>query len=323
MKRPTFFISGAPRCGTTALYSYLSEHPRIFMSEVKETNYFASDFPHVQKVVYRSVDDYHKLFEKAAETHLAAGEASPFYLFSRVAFEKMRAYEPAARVILTLRNPLDFVQSYHQLNLSLLRENQPDLARAWDLYEKRKRGEQIPPSARQPELILYQEVGRFGYWVEQLYRVFPREQVKIFLFDELAASPRQVYEEILAFIGVESDGRTSFPPVNAGFGVKSPLMARLFHPPQWVYKPFMKLIGLLGPGFTKNVFLLYDRLERLNTSRAKRETIDAALRERMLEHFRPDILKLSALLERDLGTWLDQPAPTPPDHPQLPYQGAL
>ncbi len=307
MKRPTFFISGAPRCGTTALYQYLSEHPHIFMSEVKETNYFASDFPHVQKVTYRTVDDYHKLFEKAGAEHLAAGEASPFYLFSKVAFQNMRAYEPKARVILSLRNPVDFVQSYHQLNLSLLREDEPNLARAWDLYELRKRGEHIPKSARQPELVLYQEVGQFGRWVEHLFDVFPRQQVKIYLFDDLAADSRAVYEDILSFIGVPTDGRTDFPPVNAGFGVKSPIMARLFHPPQFIYKPFMKFIGLFGAGFMKNVFQLYDRLERMNTTKTRRESLDPALRARMLAHFQPDIEKLARLIDRDLSHWLTSP----------------
>ena len=57
MKHPNFFIAGAPRCGTTALYTYLSMHPRIFMPEVKELHFFASDFPDVQKIAFRSVDD--------------------------------------------------------------------------------------------------------------------------------------------------------------------------------------------------------------------------------------------------------------------------
>lgn len=304
MKRPNFFISGAPRCGTTALYQYLSENKRIFMSPVKETNYFASDFPHVQKVTFKSVEDYHKLFENAGDQHAAAGEASPFYLFSKVAFENMRAYDRNAKVILSLRSPIDFIQSYHQLNLSLLREDQRSLAKAWDLYAARKNGKAIPKSARQPELILYQEVGQFGRYVEHLLTVFPRSQVKIYLFDELAADPRAVYEDILAFIGVPSDGRINFPPVNAGFGVKSPLMAKLFHPPQFIYKPFMKLIGLFGPNFMKNVFLFYDKLERLNTTKSKRAPLDLALRARMLEHFRPDIEKLSGLIEHDLSRWL-------------------
>ena len=304
MKRPNFFISGAPRCGTTALYTYLSEHPQIFMSEVKELNYFASDFPNVQKITFKSVDDYHKVFAKADERHLAVGEASPFYLFSQVAFQNMAAYDPNAKVVLILRHPVDFVESYHQLNLSLLREDEPDLTRAWDLQDLRRLGQHIPSGARQADLLLYGEVGQFGRYVERLLGVFPKEQVKVFLFDDLRADPRAVYEQLLAFIGVPSDGRVEFSPVNANFENRSALLARLFHPPQPVYQFFMKVISLFGVGFMKQVSVVYNHIERLNTTKTARKQMDTALRKKLLEHFRPDILKLSALIERDLSTWV-------------------
>ncbi|MGC1379112.1 MAG: sulfotransferase [Anaerolineales bacterium] len=304
MKRPNFFISGAPRCGTTALYTYLSEHPRIFMSEVKELNYFANDFPNVQKITFKSVDDYHKVFARAGEQHLAVGEASPFYLFSQVAFRNMAAYDPKSKVILILRHPVDFVESYHRLNLSLLRENEPDLEKAWDLQDLRKQGQRIPPGARQVDLLMYGEVGQFGKYVERLFGIFPREQIKIFLYDDLKADPRGVYEQLLAFIGVPSDGRTDFPPVNANFENRSALLARLFHPPQPVYKLFMKVISLFGVGFMQKVSVIYNRIERLNTTRASRKQMAPALRQKMLEHFRADIVKLSALIERDLSMWM-------------------
>lgn len=304
MKKPNFFISGGPRCGTTALYTYLSEHPQIFMSEVKELNYFATDFPGVQKIAFKTVDDYHKVFAKADERHLGVGEASPFYLFSQVAFKNMLAYDPKAKVILILRNPVDFIESYHQLNLSLLREDEPDLAKAWDLQAERKLGRHIPSGARGTELLMYGEVGQFGRYVERLLAIFPREQVKIFLYDDLRADTRAVYEELLAFINVPSDERTKFPPVNANFENKSKLLARLFHPPQPVYNFFMKVISLFGVGFMKQVSLVYNRIERLNTTRATRKQIDPALRARLLAHFRPDIDKLSALIGRDLSSWI-------------------
>ncbi len=304
MKRPNFFISGAPRCGTTALYTYLSEHPRIFMSEVKELNYFASDFPNVQKIDFKTVDDYLQVFEKAGEQHLAVGEASPFYLFSSVAFGNMHKYDPKSKVILTLRNPVEFIQSYHQLNLSLLREDEHNLARAWDLQDARRQGRNIPKSARQAELLLYGEVGKFGQYVERLFEIFPREQVKIFLFDDLRADTRGVYEQTLSFLEVPSDGRSQFPQINANFENRSQLLAKLFHPPQPVYRFFMKTISLFGVDFMKKVSLVYNRIERLNTTRASRTNLDPALRARMLEHFGPDIEKLAGLLGRDLSTWL-------------------
>jgi hypothetical protein len=304
VKHPNFFIAGAPRCGTTALYTYLSMHPRIFMPEVKELHFFASDFPDVQKIAFRSVDDYHKVFTKAGEQHLAVGEASPLYLFSKAAFQNMHAYDPAAKVILILRHPVEFVESYHQLNLSLLREDEPDLAKAWDMQALRKDGKCIPKSARQPELLLYGEVGQFGRHVEKLFAIFPKDQIKIFLFDDFRADPRRVYEDTLAFLGVPSDGRRDFPPVNAGFENRSLLLARLFHPPQPVYRAFMKFISIFGASLMKNVSIVYNRLERLNTARKPRPAMDAALRARLLAHFAPDIEKLAGLIGRDLSGWL-------------------
>jgi hypothetical protein len=304
LKQPNFFISGAPRCGTTALYTYLSDHPRIFMSEVKELNYFATDFPNVQKIAFKSADDYLKVFAKAGAGHLAVGEASPFYLFSQVAFQNMFNFDHSAKVILSLRHPVEFIESYHRLNLSLLREDEPDLEKAWDLQTLRKQGQRIPKSARQSELLLYGELGMFGRYVEKLFTIFPRQQVKIFLFDELKADPQAVYEQTLAFIGVPSDGRQQFPQINANFENKSALMARFFHPPQPVYQAFVKFIALFGTGFMEKVSILYNRLERLNTTRATRTTLDPALRARMLQHLSPDIKKLSELIERDLSGWL-------------------
>lgn len=304
MKRPNFFISGAPRCGTTALYTYLSEHPQIFMSGVKELNYFATDFPNVQKITFKSVEDYDRVFANAGTQHLGVGEASPFYLFSKVAFKNMATYDSNAKAILTLRHPVEFIESYHRLNLSLLREDEPDLAKAWDLQEARKQGKNIPASARQAELLMYGELGQFGQYVEKMLTVLPREQVKIFLFDDLRSSPRDVYEQTLAFIGVPSDGRKDFPLINANFANRSKIMARLFHPPQPVYRAFVKLIGLFGPGFMEKVSIFYNRLEKLNTTRTTRTTLDPALRARMLEHFSPDIEKLAGLIGRDLSGWL-------------------
>ena len=305
MKRPNFFISGAPRCGTTALYTYLSEHPNIFMPEVKELNYFADDFPNVQKIAFKTPEDYLKLFANANEHHLAVGEASPFYLFSNVAFENMHAFDPDARVILSLRNPVDFIQSYHQLNLSLLREDEPDLAHAWDLQESRKQGQQLPKSAREPELLMYGELGQFSKYVKHLFAIYPREQVKIILLDELAVNTKEIYEDILDFLHVPSDGRIDFQRVNANFENKSQLLARLFHPPQPIYQLFMKTISLFGIGFMKKVSVVYNRIERLNTTRATRSAMEPGFRARLTEHFRPDIENLAELLDRDLSMWLE------------------
>jgi len=303
MKRPNFFIAGAPRCGTTALYSYLKEHPNVFLSEVKELHFFASDFPDLNKVALRSVEDYLQLFSAAGDDHLAVGDISPLYMYSDVALENIKRFDPKAKIILILRNPVDFVHSVHQLNLGLLREDEPSLAKAWDLQEERRQGRGVPKSSRELKLVLYGELGSFGKHVKRVYDTFAREQVLVILFEDFARDPRAVYESILSFLGVPSDHRTEFPPVNAGFEARSRLLARIIHPPKFVYKTFMKVMSIFGVRFMNFVNTVYSKVEKLNARRSPRNPIDPALRARLQEYFRDDIQILSGLIGRDLSAW--------------------
>jgi len=304
MKRPGFFVVGAPRCGTTALYTYLNENPFIFLPAIKELHYFAADFPDVHKIQFRSDEDYLKMFAEAGKEVLAAGEISPLYIYSQVALERIRAFDPDAKILLILRNPLDFVQSVHQLNLGLLREDVSDLARAWDLQEERRQGRRLPPSCREPQLVQYGDLGSFGKHLERVYDVFPKKQVMVILFDDFAADPKSVYESILAFLNVPSDGRMNFPPVNAGFEQRSQFVARILHPARPIYRFFMKVISIFGVNFMKNVSVFYGKVEALNLRRAPRAGMDPLLRARLQSYFRADIEKLARLLNRDLSAWL-------------------
>jgi len=303
MKRPNFYVVGAPRCGTTALYTYLRDHPNIFLPEIKELHYFASDFPNIQKILFKSVDDYLRMFADANENHLAVGEISPLYIYSKTALKNIKDFNPLVKIILILRNPVEFVQSVHQLNLSLLREDEPDLAKAWDLQERRRQGEMIPKSCREPELIMYGELGLFGKHVANVYEIFPREQVLIVLFHDFVKNPKKVYEDILSFLNVPSDNRQDFPPVNANYEHRSKLLGRLIHPPQIVYRTFMKFISLFGMRFMRVVSQIYNKVEIFNARRVSRSAIDPALYTRIQSYFRDDIRKLSEIIDRDLSAW--------------------
>jgi hypothetical protein len=304
VKRPHFFIAGAPRSGTTALYKYLGEHPNIFLPEIKELHYFASDFPGIQKILFKSLDEYLKMFAGAGPQHLAVGEISPLYYYSQVALKKINNFDPSARIILILRNPVDFVESIHQLNLALLREYESDLEKAWELQGPRRLGKMIPNGCRQPELVLYGDLGHFGKHVERLFKIFPKEQVLVILFDDFSADPRASYEAILSFLGLASDGRVDFPPVNANYQANSRLLTQLIHPPQAIYRIFMKAISLFGVDFMKNISLMYNKVEMFNARRAPRPPMDPTLRAKLRSYFRDDIQKLAGLIDRDLSTWL-------------------
>ena len=104
-RRPNFFIVGAPKCGTTAMTTYLRDHPQIFMPLQKEPHYFAEDYP-----IFREVwteKQYLHLFRSADSSHLAVGEASVWYLYSDHALPRIKAFAPDARIIVQVRNPVD------------------------------------------------------------------------------------------------------------------------------------------------------------------------------------------------------------------------
>src|SRR5262245_29668254 len=115
MRKPDFFIVGAPKCGTTAIFEYLAPHPEVFLAP-KEPHFFGSDIRSIRQV---NEAEYLKLFG-SAENELRLGDASVFYFYSNVAPQEIREFSPDARIIISLRNPVDMVYSLHsQLVFSL------------------------------------------------------------------------------------------------------------------------------------------------------------------------------------------------------------
>src|SRR5262245_23105956 len=116
--RPNFFIAGAPRCGTTSLWAYLRQHPDIFMC-AKEPHAFGRDLDSNgtgRFEEFRELDRYLRLFEKAGAAK-RVGDASPFYLYSRSAPAEIKSFDPEAKIIIVLRNPVDMVYSVYQKQL--------------------------------------------------------------------------------------------------------------------------------------------------------------------------------------------------------------
>src|SRR6204780_4818563 len=151
-RTPDFFIVGQPKSGTTALYEMLRSHPQIYMPDMKEPLFFASDLrPYLkeggsvaQKPQFPATyDEYLSLFEPAtAEQRI--GEASSSYLRSRVAASAIAEAQPAARIIAILREPAGLLRSLHLQRLQEKIETEPDLEIALSLEDSRRRGIGVP-----------------------------------------------------------------------------------------------------------------------------------------------------------------------------------
>lgn len=296
MTEPNTFIVGAGKCGTTALWHWLREHPRIFMSALKEPRFFADDMPDLLGRV-SSRADYLALFVGAEPRHVVVGEASVHYLFSRTAPANIRAFDPHARIVVALRNPVDMAHASHSEYLYWCLEEEPDFETAWRLHAERSLRGAAPPvvwSKAGP----WPEMCRLGDQVERLLAVFPREQVHFVVYDDLVADPRSVYEGVLAFLHVPSDGRTLFPRRNANKVLRSRLFARLIGQHARVGAISGKHVGRGSRSPD-----VWGRLIRLNTSIAPRPAMRDEFRLELVEHFREDVDRLADLVGRDLEHW--------------------
>jgi hypothetical protein len=301
---PDFFIVGAPKCGTTALYRYLETHPDIFMSPVKEPHYFYSDFrtstsPGGRVGAFARPDYYSRLFDKASSNQLC-GEGSTLYLFSRLAIADILKANPSAKLIAMVRNPLDMVASFHRQLIYSLEENESDFAVAWGLSEARAKGCRVPPGCRGPEMLNYKSVGRLGEQIERLLKTARPEQVHIIVFDDFVSDTSAAYRSALQFLGLSDPGRVEFPVVNAHKEYRLPWVSKLLMRPPF---PLKQVKSVLAQYFPAQLKRAGKPIRRINTRPAAKPVITAELKREMAREFADDIELLGNLLERDLSRW--------------------
>lgn len=207
---PDFFVLGHQKCGTTAMHYTLKQHPAIFMPEVKEPRYFATDLrsplpartPAATRL--RTLEGYLGLFEEARPDQLV-GEASPQYLRSREAAANIAELVPDARLIAILREPASFLRSFHQQMVSSKVESERDLGRALSLQAERREGRRIPRNCHQPLSLQYTDHVRY---VEQLQRFedrFRRGQLLVLIYDDFRADNDATIREVLRFLGLPAE----------------------------------------------------------------------------------------------------------------------
>lgn len=300
MQKPNLFIVGAPKCGTTALAAYLGEHPDIFISDIKEPHFFSDDLPGRQCVT--TLDDYLALFAHGAGKKIV-GEGSVHYLFSTVAIANILAFNPAAKLVVMLRNPVEMVHSLHGEYLHGLNENETDFERAWALQESRARGMHLPPYGKDPVLLQYRRVASYSEHVARMMRHFPKEQIKIIIYDDFKHDTRRVYAEVLDFLGVPNDGRTDFNVINSShaFRIKA-LGVLLWRKPMILRKTWSVFKTLFG--LDERVGQAVGNwLHGKNTVTRPRRPLSAEMKARLVKEFSDDISKLEALIGRDLSHW--------------------
>ncbi len=298
-----FLIVGAPRYGTSTLSAMLKGHPDVCFSVPKEPHYF-SRLPESWSPDRILADYMPAYFRHWDGTARALGEASPSYLYSDRAIDAIDRCFPEARFIVAARDPLQLVASHHKRMLYTLDEDEPDLARAWALQEKRRRGERVPRRCRDRRLLDYEGVGRIGARSAALLRRVGRERVRFVLLDDLRTDPLATYRGMLAFLSLPDDGRSQLPKRNESRAVRSvPLHLLASQPRSEVVR--VALARLRRSRF-RLVGGLVKRLKRASREPAAPDPLTPELRETLRRTFADDVRLLSTVVGRDLGHWLDQ-----------------
>jgi len=289
-KKPNFFIIGAPKCGTTSLAMWLSEHPNVFVTDPKEPEFFNKDFVPPFK---GGLKRYEALYNRVRPEHLAVGEASTSYLRARSAVDEILKYSPEARFIVGLRNPVEMAISWHAQKVFEGVEDEPDFEIAWRLQEVRCTGARIPRLCTDIGDLMYAEVCALGSQLARLYEKVPRDRVFIYTLDEMRSDPRSLWIRVQEFLKVPDDGRQHFPAYNA-----------TRHVPKG-FRVVARLITLTkrNLGIHRGMGLLKRIGEKI--SRNRENTVSEKFKAELYDYFRDEVELLQKLTGLDLSPWLN------------------
>jgi hypothetical protein len=286
MTLPNFMIIGVAKAGTTSLHRYLDQHPQVFMCPMKGTNFFGyedarawkwtdeGEPPLLQHFQVKTLAAYEAAFA-GATNEIAIGEASPQYFRCPTAARRIYECLPQVKLVASLRNPADRAFSGF-----LMRTRRGEAVKS--IYE-----ELTPAASHVREGFYYERMKRY-------FDLFPREQIKIILFEEFKRDATKVVVDLFDFLGVDThfapDTSTKHNPAGVP---KNRFLNRLFFNPT--------LIRTAKTLFPERVQQLVKHVRQQNLQTPPK--LPADLRAKLLEHYHTDILKLELLLDKDLSIW--------------------
>lgn len=280
MAKPNLFIIGAMKSGTTSLHRYLSTHPDVFMCEPKEPGFFVEELNW-----HRGVDWYSQLFEHARDVAII-GESSTYYTkrptYEGVA-ERIHAFNPGARLIYVMRDPLDRIVSHYWHNVRSVR----------DEGEHR---DMLSAVRRDPSYVAYSD---YAMQLEPYLDLFDRRQIALLTFEQLAADPAATVGSLCEWLGLDG-------------AVPRDLLSD-----RWNVRP-EEAQGVRGWGLLNRIRntvfwatvrpLVPQPLRRIGTRLAeKRISVHAARETDAMEYLRPILLDrveaLTRLVQRTFPEW--------------------
>ena len=295
MPGPTFFILGAPKCGTSSLHALLGRHPDVFMAPSKDPLFFELD-----EEYRRGPDAYWERHFSGWRGERAAGEARPTKLMLPYVPERVERCFPDARLIAILRDPADRVFSHWWMRRSNGLERRPledaltenlaaiDAGRTFDGPEGPAEWKRHLDDPHRSAPV-YLEFGCYAAQLERWLARFERERIRIVLFEDLARDPAGLLHDLFAFLGVAP----SLPGAEQTVYNAAPSrLARMAHEAD-------RRLGLAR--------VVPPRLRRsaadLLAGRGAAPRLDPGVRARLVARYEPEVRALESLIGRDLAAW--------------------
>ena len=298
-KLPNFLIIGAGKSGTTSLHYYLRQHPNIYMSPIKETNFFAyapdmiDQFLNFDDSIFpvKDIATYKKLFN-CTKNKSVRGESSPMYLWHPIAPANIRRHIPEAKLICVLRNPVERSYSAYLMYVSQNLEKRSFSQAIADEIKISKMGNW--PLGRG----VYIGIGFYFKQLERYLHYFNRDQIKVVLYDAYHQDSRATLNSIYRFLEIPED---ILPKVlikhNTSGLPKNEIIHYLLQP-----RIFTKRIRRYMPRYIHDP--LFNLFMKIKSRNLIKPPMGSSLRRQLIEIFHGDIVQLQQLINRDLSNWL-------------------
>lgn len=281
-KWPNMFIVGASKAGTTSLYEYLKKIPGIYMSPIKEPDYFSSATVRANSKLkpIRSTKQYLKLFEKVKNEKII-GEATPRYLSDPEAARLIHQIIPHAKIVISLRNPVQRLYSFYFMEQSVGKFK----LSFHEQLQKELRKEQILGPKLGMERSLYSED------VKRYLNIFGAKQVKIIIFEEFIKDPKSIFRDILKFLGINQSIENFENIAYNTYSVPRGPIAKLIVGNISLVKAVRKILPSSNRKFLK---------ENILTKKLPKPKMNEEDKQALIKFYKSDVNELEILLERKL-----------------------
>lgn len=299
MSLPDFFLIGAAKAGTTALFYYLKQHPAIYACPLLEPNYFAlqgqkpafsgpGDKEAVNQHSITDLESYELLFQDVAIEQVA-GEVSPLYLYHPETAHRISQQVPMAKLIVILRDPVE--RAYSSF-LHLRRDGREPC----EFFEDALAEEDRRIAAGWEHLWHYKAMGFYAEQLERYLTHFSRSQMLILLHDDFKRRPVETLQQIFAFLGID----TSFEPdmsrrLNQSGIPKMQLLQQMVSSRGMAKRMLARVL----PETIKS--RLVTQVQQWNL---EKPTMKPAIKKALRSEYQSDVLRLQKMLQIDLSAWL-------------------